>query len=473
MTRSFRFHLAARFTAAMAVAVAVIAITSFLAFRAFLDRELNVSILEVASIQGAAVTDSPSGGMHFHEWELSPGEAESVRDLIRYAQIWSESGESLLRSRFVTEDLPLDREALAEAGRSALVWREQTFAGAPIRSLFYPLSGFGAAHASHVIQVAAPLSGRNDLMRRVAFFFALLSVVVTSASFGGSWWLAGRAVRPIHEVIDQAEGIGSGSLDRRISAYADTQELHRLVAVLNTMLDRIEHSFHAQQRFAADASHELRSPLTALRGEIELAVRRERSPEEYRRVLESSLEEIVRLSRITEDLLMLARLDAGGLRGTSTPADVGRVAEQVVDRLRGRAAAKQIDLKVHAEVSKAAAIDPGFLWPIVWNLTDNALKFTPVGGSVRIEVLTVDQNLEISVSDTGPGLGGDPARLFDRFVKSDAARTPGADTSGTGLGLAIVKSIAEGCGGGVDASSSSGGACIRVLIPTDRGGVAA
>ncbi len=474
MTRSLRFHLAARFTAAMAIAVSAIAVTSVLAFRAFLDRELNANILEVASIQGAAVTDSPTGAMHFHEWELTPDEAKSVRELLRYAQIWSESGQSLLRSRFMTVDLPLDREALAEAGRGGLVWREQSFGGAPIRSLFYPLSRFGSAHERHVIQVAAPLIARNDLVRQVSLFFVLLAAVVTMASFGGSWWLAGRAMRPIHEVIDQAEVIGAGSLDRRIHAYADTQEYHRLVAVLNTMLDRIEHSFQAQQRFAADASHELRSPLTALRGEIELALRRERSPEEYRRVLESSLEEIVRLSRITGDLLTLARLDAGAVRWTGPPTDVGKVAEQVVDRLRGRAEAKQIDLSVHASEAKEAAIDPGFLWPVVWNLTDNALKFTPAGGSVHVEIGDADGDVEISVTDTGPGLGDDPGRLFDRFVRSDPARTQVDETSGTGLGLAIVKAIAEGCGGRVDATSRpGGGACIRVSIPGDRPGVAA
>ena len=466
MTRSLRFHLAARFTGAMAVAVSAIAVSSVLAFRAFLDRELNASIVEVASIQGAAVTDAPAGSMHFHEWDLTPDEAESVRELLRYAQIWSESGESLLRSRFMTVDLPLDRDALAEAGKGGLVWRDQSFDGVPIRSLFYPLARFGAAHERHVLQIAAPLAARNEILRQLTLFFVALAVVVSGASFAGSWWLAGRAVRPIHEVIDQAEVIGAGSLDRRIHAYADTQEYHRLVAVLNKMLDRIEHSFEAQQRFAADASHELRSPLTALRGEIELALRRVRSPEEYRRVLESGLEEIVRLSRITEDLLTLARMDAGAVPWTGTPTDIGRVAEHVVDRLRGRAEAKRIDLTLHSRGDHTAAIDPGLVWPIVWNLTDNAIKFTPSGGSVHVEVGSRGGDIEIAVTDTGPGLGSDPRRLFDRFVTSDPARTPGDETSGTGLGLAIVKAIAEGCGGRVDAASRpGGGACVRVTLP--------
>ena len=119
MNRSFRFLLAARFTAAMALAVTIIAAACAFGLRAFLDRELNASILNVASIQAASVTDSPSGDMHFHEWELTPQEASSVQGLLRYAQVWSEEGTSLLRSQFMTADLPLDTEALRAAGYAA------------------------------------------------------------------------------------------------------------------------------------------------------------------------------------------------------------------------------------------------------------------------------------------------------------------------------------------------------------------
>src|SRR5688572_10856343 len=177
----------------MAVAVAAIGATSVIALRKLLDRELDASLLEVASIQAAAVTDPPTGEMHFHEWELTPSEAQSVRDLVRYAQIWSESGQSLLRSRFMTVDLPLDREALVEATVGGLVWREQTFEGVPIRSVFYPLSRLGQVHERHVLQVAAPVVARNALIARVTWAFLVLTLVVAVASFGGSWWLAGRA----------------------------------------------------------------------------------------------------------------------------------------------------------------------------------------------------------------------------------------------------------------------------------------
>ena len=464
--RSFRFQLSLRFTLSMALAVAAISVASVLTLRTLLDRELRESILNVASIQAASVVDAPGPGqMRFHEWELTPDEAASVGELLRYAQVWSEGGQSLLRSQFMTEDLPLDREALVAASEGELAWAEARFQGAPILSLYYPLARFGPAHQRHVLQVAAPLTAREEMVRRLALFFAAIAAVVTLASAAGSWWLAGRAVRPVHEVIDQAEAIGAGSLDRRIEAYADTREYRRMVEVINMMLARIQRAFEAQTRFAADASHELRSPLTALRGEMEIALRKERDAGEYRRVLESSLEEILRLSRITEDLLILARADAGFLRGGEEEVRLAEVAESVVGRLRRRAQEKGLTLELHAPGDEGARIDPGLLAQVLWNLTDNAVKFTPAGGRVDVEIERRDGELAIAVRDTGPGLGDHPERVFDRFVRLDPARTPGED-SGTGLGLSIVRAIVEGLGGRIAAENvNGGGARFSVVLP--------
>ena len=463
--RSFRVQLALRFTAAMGFAVAVISVASVLTLRAILDRELNASVVDVASIQAASVTDSPGGAMEFHEWELTPSEAASVRELMRYAQVWSEGGQSLLRSQFMERDLPLDRDALREAGEGELVWRDQSFGGMPVRSLYYPLDRFGPAHDRHVLQVAAPLVGRDEMIRRVSLFFAMVLVVVVVSSAVGSWWLAGRAVRPVHEVMDQAEAIGAGSLDRRIRAYADTREYRRLVEVLNTMLARIQRAFEAQNRFTADASHELRSPLTALRGEIEIALRRERSPEEYRRVLASAHEEILRLSRIAEDLLTLARADAGALPSDGV-MEVGATARGIVDRLRPRAAARDVDLELEVEEEGTVPLDAGLVGQVLWNLTENALKFSPRGGTVAVRAGRDGDRLAMEVRDEGPGLGPEPERLFDRFVRLDPARTREGERSGTGLGLAIVRAIVDELGGEVVAENlPGGGARFRVLLP--------
>ena len=465
MSGSFRFQLALRATAAMATGMVAVAAVSFFTVRSILDGELDASILSVASIQASSLTDAPSGAMRFHEWELTPDEAASLQDLIRYAQVWQGDGVSLLRNQYMTSDLPLDQEHLARAADGTLVWTRTTWNGMPIRALYYPLERFGMAHERHVLEVAAPLTARNQMLTRVGLFLLALTAVMSGATFVGASWLADRAMRPVNEVIDQAEAIGAGSLDRRIHAYAEVVEYRRLVDVLNTMMGRIQGAFEAQRRFTADASHELRSPLTVMRGELELALRRDRATEEYRRVLESTLEEVVRLSRISEDLLVLARSDSGALRPRVEVTSVLDVAAHVVDRLQATAKEKGIDLSLDGEGETVAQVDPGLVGQVVWNLVDNALKYTPQGGRVHASVRRNGDEVVLAVEDSGPGFR-DPSGAFRRFFREDVARTHRTPTDGTGLGLAIVQSVTDAHGGQVSAGNRpGGGARVEVHIP--------
>jgi two-component system, OmpR family, sensor kinase len=462
MTRSFRFQLAARATMVAVLGLAALSAATMLALQALLDREVDASILNVASIQAASLADGPSGEMHFHEWELTPDEAASVRDLVQYVQVWNADGVRLLRSQYMTSDLPVDAEALALATAGELVWTGQDFEGAAMRTLFYPLERLGEAHEAHVLQVAAPLTRRNGMLQRTGIFLAILSAMLAAATFGGSWWLAGSAVRPIHEVIDQAESIEARSLDLRIDAYADTLEYARLVDVLNTMLARLQAGFEAQRRFTADASHELRSPLTAMRGEIEVALRRDREAGEYVGVLESTLEEVIRLSQLSEDLLTLARSDARTLLPSLESVDATEVVARVMVRLGARAEEGGVAIRFDSESPVSATVDPGVLSQIAWNLADNALRFTPSGGEVRLAVRAEPGQLVLIVEDSGPGLGsGEPTAIFERFFRGDPARTQDPNRAGTGLGLAIVHALVEAHGGSIRAEDREGGAGAR------------
>ncbi len=464
MQRSFRTQLAWRATAVMAVALAAISTVSVVALAALLDRRIDASVLNVASIQAASVTDEPSGAMHFHEWELTPEEAGALSDLIQYAQVWRADGESLLRSRYMTSDLPLDSAALLRAAEGELVWTDGFFEGRHVRLLYYPLDRFGMAHERHVLQVAAPMGNRDQLLRRVGAFLALLTVLGTAAAYAGARWLAGRAVRPVHEVMDQAEEIRAGSLDRRIQAHADLQEYRRLLDVLNSMLGRIQGAFEAQRRFTADASHELRSPLTAMRGELEIALRRERSPTEYRRVLESTLEEAVRLGRVTEDLLILARSDSGALRGRPEPIDLGEAVRSVVAKLERTAQGAGVGVDLELGDDLTAEVDPVLFGQVVWNLVENALEYSPRGGRVRLVVHKESDAVTLRVEDQGPGFPPEAAaRVFDRFFRADEAR---AHPGGMGLGLSIVKAVVDAHGGTVGAENRpEGGARVAATFP--------
>jgi two-component system OmpR family sensor kinase len=274
-------------------------------------------------------------------------------------------------------------------------------------------------------------------------------------------------MRPVHEIMDQAEEIGVGSLERRIHAYADTREYQRLVDVLNTMLERIQGAFEVQRRFTSDASHELRSPLTAMRGELELALRRERDLPEYRRVVESTLEEVVRLSRITEDLLILARSDSGALVVRPEPVDVAGAVERVLERLRGKAAAKGVVLESDVVGDTTAEVDPVLLGQTAWNLLENAIRFTPAGGRIRVVARGDAERVELLVEDSGPGFPPEMLdRVFDRFFRADPARSRPDEVSGTGLGLAIVKGVAEAHHGTAEAANvPDGGARVTVRLP--------
>jgi len=465
--RSLRLNLALRAGLTMTVALALLSLAVVLAMGKFLDQELRANLLNVASIQAAALTDDPSGVMRFHEWELTPEEATQIRELNRFAQVWNADGESLLRSQFVTADLPLDTTALRQASAGSLVTVAQEYLGMSIRSLYYPLERLGPLHAHHVLQIAAPLEGRRQILSRLAWFLAALTGLLGLATFGGGWWLARTMVKPVNEIIDQAESVEAQTLHHRIDAHAELREYERLVRVLNGVLARLDRSFEAQRRFTADASHELRGPLTALRGEIELALRRDRDDEEYRRVLASNLQEVERLSRLAEDLLTLARSDAGVMQTRLQRTDLGDRAETVAGRLRTKAQEKGLRLDMQATGDTQGIFDPGLVDQLLWNLVDNAVKFTPSNGRVDVALEGQPDEVLMRIADTGPGLPPeDLDRIFERFYRADLSRTHHAETSGTGLGLSIVRAITEVHWGSARARNrNGGGAEFLVTLP--------
>jgi len=463
--RTFRAQVAARVAGTVGAVLLPLGLLGYAGMRSAVDAEIDSTLMNIASVQAASVTQAHSGAMAFHEWALTPGEAASVLDLNRYAEVWDRDGRSLLRARRLTRDLPLDRGALARAAAGRLVWAEQHVGDVPVRSLYYPLVRLGPAHAGHVLQVAAPLVMRDAMLRRLKLLLLGLIVFGTGSAFVGSWWLARHVMSAVDEIIDQSEVIGASTLGGRIHAQAYTLEYRRLVQVLNTMLERLEHAFEAQRRFTADASHELRSPLTALQGELELALRRERGVDEYRRVIASALEEAHRLARTADDLLTLARADAGVLRPRLRAGDLAAVVERTCERLRSQAEARSIRLRLDT-VRAPVYMDPELVERLAYNLVHNAVKYTPEGGEVVVGVAPYEERVVLRVEDSGPGLPeAQLDRVFDRFFRVDEARTRG-EGGGTGLGLSIVHAIAEAHGAQVTAGNRpEGGAIFRAVFP--------
>ena len=310
--------------------------------------------------------------------------------------------------------------------------------------------------ASRALQESVPASVlRSDLL----LVLAAIVVTGTAATLMGAWHFTSSAVRPVAEITEQATRIEAGTLDQRILAHADTEEYEGLVAVLNRMLERLERGFAAQRRLTADVSHELRTPLTALRGEMEVALRAPRSQREYEQVLRSGLEEIDRLTELSEDLLLVTRAEARLLAAKRVSTDVEALVNERVDRLRRRFEERDLEVQVAVRAGQPALlVDAALVERLVDHLLENALQFTPVGGKicVQLQPIPAGAGLRFAVENTGPGIPTeDLPHLFEPFYRLDPARTRTAE-SGSGLGLALVASIAHLHGGLARASSVPG-----------------
>lgn len=304
-----------------------------------------------------------------------------------------------------------------------------------------------------------------------AVFLSLLGTVVvgTSVTLLGAGHFAASAVRPVLEITEQARHIAAGTLDQRLSAGATVAEYRGLVDVLNGMLDRLSSAFAIQRRFTTDVSHELRTPLTTLQGEIEVTLRNERSPREYQRVLGSALEEIERMTTMTEELLLINRAESRQLTLRREPTDLLAVAQQALDAFRHRIAEKELRTEcVGANGGTQANVDADLIRRLLDELVDNAITYTEFGGTVSVKLEQAPGVERVVVEDSGPGIAAaDLPHLFEPYFRADQARTRGA---GTGLGLTAALAIARLHGGDLRAMNrASGGARFEVDLPVALG----
>lgn len=281
----------------------------------------------------------------------------------------------------------------------------------------------------------------------------VLAAAAAIALFVGRF-LAHRSLKPIQALTAAANLIGAANLGERVPLAGTDDELDRLAGTLNEMLARIDQYVEQLRQFTADASHELRTPLAALRGSAELALSRTRSAEELRLVIEESLERYDRLQRIAEDLLLLARLDAGENILQIERVQLDRAVEDIVDLYRPVAEDRGLELR--KENAEAIWIngDGGRVRQLIGNLIDNALKYTPPPGRVTVSLSRENGVARLVVADTGRGIAPeDLPRVFDRFYRVDRSRSTNR-ADGAGLGLSICRSIAEAHHGSVELQST-------------------
>jgi two-component system OmpR family sensor kinase len=426
--------------------------------------QVDEALLALAGAEARALTSDATAAPRVHE--APPGTAPpSFVRLDKFIQIAGLDGRIVARSSTLgTARLPVGPELLARLADGETVFRTvEDFGEEPIRMVSLPLR---IGESAYVIQVATSLDDARAVLRGARWLFLVVALAILAAVIGTGALLARRALRPIDEIVTRARRIGDSSLRERLPHPGSQDEIGRLVATLNDMLERIERSFEVQRRFTADASHELRSPLSRLRAELEVTLRRRRDPAEYEEALRSCLDEVERLSRLTEELLGLARLDAGeGLQMAADTTPLTPIVAQAVRRLAPEAERREVALVMSPCPDLSVKVAPGAASLAIANVLDNAVKFSPAGGRVTVRVFADGGEAVVSVADTGPGVPPDEApRLFERFHRGSAARS--AEAPGTGLGLAISRALVEGQGGRIVVESRAGnGATFSIRLP--------
>lgn len=279
-----------------------------------------------------------------------------------------------------------------------------------------------------------------------------------------AYFLAYKALAPVEQLRLQTDEISAERLDQRLPVHNPSDELGLLAQTINSMIQRLERSFDEVRRFTADASHELRTPIAVIRSEAELGVDASHDPSAARQRFESILEECSRLASVTSQLLTLSREDAGVILPGHRLVPVAPVLLDAIESFRPLASAKRQEIT--AEVIHDAEIpaDPDRLRQIFHNLLDNAIKYTPVDGRIRVTLRRENSDAVIAIEDNGPGIPPEHLpRVFDRFYRVDKSSDAG---DGAGLGLSIVQSIVMSLGGHVEVESNVGeGSLFRVWLP--------
>ena len=445
---SIRFRLTIWFMAALFAGLALFGIATWVAVSVTVTQSVDRSLdNRIAALAG------------FLEYTASAVSPEELPEELKEFAMGAPEG-TLLRIRDPQgHDLlpPTPGIPSRPAKSGNRVYDEINLRGRPYRTLFAALNVRGKRFE---VFAGANLDQRGFILHRfgIVLLFAVPTVLLIAA-FGG-YWLSRRALHPVDEMTEAARSIGIDNLSSRLSVPHTGDELERLAGTWNGMLGRLEHSVKRLSQFTADASHELRSPIAFIRTAAEVALRQERMPAAYRETLRQIREESERTSQLIEDLLDLARADAGAVDLQFAPLDLNSIVDEVCHQESQRAQAKALDLNVRVP-GRSVVIegnDPA-IRRLLRVLLENAIKYTPAGGRIEVSLDQRAERIELAVQDSGIGIAApDLPKVFDRFYRADKARS--RDEGGCGLGLSIAQWIARCHRAEIFAESGAGGGAV-------------
>ena len=446
--RSIGFRLAAWCLLVFAAGILAFSIMSWFAMRASLYGAIDNRLHERAqSLTDFLATISllPGSGMEEELQEHAlPGQGGNL------FQVRAESGRWLFRSRSLElSDVPLEIPSRVSAPR----FEDRLVERHPVR-LYSERVQIG--DTPYAIEVASTTDEAAAALNSFRTMLLLVTPVLVLAACGGAYWISRRALAPIDQITRTAQRISIENLAGRLPLPQTRDELWRLSQTLNEMLGRLETSVGRITQFTADASHELRAPISVIRTTAEVALRRTRPPEDYRQALLQILQEVERTSQVVESLMLLARADSGKERLDLGTVDVAEILQWAADVGHKLAHANGIEFSVNRPEKPILVYgDASALQRALLILIDNAAKYTSAGGWIKVEANCRDQYTVVSVADSGIGIAReDLPHIFDRFWRADKART--RDQGGAGLGLSIANWIAAAHGGKLEVSSVPG-----------------
>lgn len=463
--RTLAFRLTAAYSTAGLLLVLLATASLYIVLRTELDRSTELFLADKLHVLRTMLRERPNDENGLREEIQLENAARRYQQF--YIRLVDEHGTPIMTTPGMVDQLDIAElvsriknhpdASISIAGKKGQPFRVTSAAA---------LVGMTPSH-SDTIQIAIDTSQEEALLRRYRLWFWAI-LLITSVLFPlVGYRIARHGIRPVEQIAATARSITSTNLRERIQAEGYPSELASLAGTFNEMLDRLEESFERISRFSADIAHDLRTPVNNIRGEAEVALARARTVEEYRDVLESSLEESVRLSELIGDLLFLARSESPLTQLRLEKVDLGKLLNSVRDYYEATAADVGISLTA-AQGAEAvrADLDRSLMLRAVSNLVSNAIAHTPKGGSVSLAVSATGPEVRVEVRDTGIGIPAEALpRVFDRFFRVDPSRSQ--TSGGTGLGLAIVQSVMTLHGGSAEITSQLGrGTVVTLRIHT-------
>lgn len=453
---SFVTQLTLRFSLSFLLLLVLLGVISYSSLQRLLLYNLDRGLEVIARSEADFAQQGPA--LHLHPTAHAQSNFPHAAAWNRYVQIFDIRGQ-ILASNTPQLPAPLPVQFSLFTHLNTPHFETVSYQGHPHRQLYLP---FRARGQPYVLVALVPLEAYQHTLRQILVLFLTLGLVMLILSSLLGWLLARQSLKPLTEIIATAQRIGVQQLSARIPCSAKApRELADLTAVLNEMFTRLQQSVERMQQFSADAAHELKTPLTVLKGEIQVALRRERTLEYYQALLQSNLEEVNRLIALTESLLALSRIERDTVESGWTEL------HSQFQQLQARYAPilKAADVTLHwlkSETPLWVAMAPIYFEQVLSNLIDNALRFSKPGQCITVRTAQINGQVQVWVCDQGPGIATEEQeKIFDRFYQVGSARTE--NRSHFGIGLSLCRAIMEAHQGHIRVHSQPGqGTCFEL-----------